>query len=385
MGHTNRWCPVVDEAIAPEDRIRNTPCPYCGTRLPKDYDRVDITDQARQQGAQWKAAREQAKNASREEADSDRESLSTSPARTQPPAQDDKRLTDLLASPSGSSGPSHSGGTTTPGGSAPPVPATRRRIPRRLIGFGVFGLYLLIRSVFFSGDPSLYDLDIGDCFDDPTDYSVEATEVESVEGRNCSEPHQSQFVGTYDSLLLRVSSSFPSDQDLSVEATEECGLLVEAFTGVPLGQSLLDMSYYTQTPRDWRAQRDPAVRCAVYSYVSVSESVQDRGRDYELGCYTWEDVLVPCSARHGFEQYAFAWHPVLVGSFPGESSIDAWAGQLCDNHFESYVGSPENETEYVVWWIAPDETTWSEDDRLLSCFLSSVSDEFIKGSAWSSS
>lgn len=374
MGHTNRFCPVVGATIPIDQRTRHDPCPFCGTPLPEDYERVDVTDEARAQGAAWLAAD---RNAGIESMPPPGEPAVPDVEPTQPPPPEFSPR-DLLANPGDPTG--DPAPRPDPLG---PMPAQRKAVPWRLLLLGVGIGFFVLRGLWFSAPPHLSELDRGQCYNDPTDYVSVNTEVGEIEVLDCDEPHFYEFLGTYNSTVFATSSTYPSEAAVAEEAFDRCGAMFESHTGIPYGQAFLDVTWYTPLPGEWQLSKQTDVLCAIYTIEEVSESVHDRGGDYLLGCWTWEDRQVPCSGQHAYEQVAFAWHPAWdADPYPGDDAIWDWADDVCAAQYRSFTGLTQGENGFEWWWIAPDEATWTDGDRLLGCFASRLDDSEFSGTLY---
>lgn len=80
----------------------------------------------------------------------------------------------------------------------------------------------------------------------------------------------------------------------------------------------------------------------------------------------FEFVTVDCSEPHD-AQFVGKFeldHP----EFPGEDTIHAEAEAGCAERFESFVGVPEEESELVFDYFAPDQELWDDaNDREVLC------------------
>jgi hypothetical protein len=285
--------------------------------------------------------------------------------------------------PSQASSSAEKDSSASPGGPLPPRSPNRPKFLLRIIPIAVVLGISLFLGILNPSDPSLYDLEVGDCFNDETDYTDPDVEVESVVRVECTESHLYEFVGTYNSTLLWSSSTYPTDSAMAAEAFQACGRLLENYSGMPYGEAFLDVIWYTPLPADWDSGQSNSVLCAAYTIDAVTESVENQAGNRPLGCFTWEDEFIDCSVAQGFEQYVFAWHPASnQDPFPGQEAIDAWVEDICETHFVSYVGAPVEETPYDAWWIGPDESTWAEPDRLMQCFVNSLSGEDLTGTVY---
>jgi hypothetical protein len=103
---------------------------------------------------------------------------------------------------------------------------------------------------------SVFDLEDGDCWDDPETTSDQVNEVEVLP---CSEPHDNEIYHVFDL----------ADGDFDATAVEEgarSGCLDEfdAFVGLPYADSELDVFAIWPTEESW-AEGDREVLCSVYA------------------------------------------------------------------------------------------------------------------------
>lgn len=122
------------------------------------------------------------------------------------------------------------------------------------------------------GDLQVADLRIGDCFNlaDAT-----ATEVEQVDARPCSDPHEFELF--HDGTLP--GDAYPGDAAFDSWVIAECIPAFEAYVGLAYVDSALDFSYFTPQPDGW-ASGDHTVQCVLYEpgNTSLTASLRGAGR-----------------------------------------------------------------------------------------------------------
>jgi hypothetical protein len=152
-------------------------------------------------------------------------------------------------------------------GPAPRVPIWRR-IPIGGIVFLVFVFGGGISSWFFGagrgeggeiakpGDLTAVDLRVGDCFDlkDP-----EATEVDNVVARPCTEEHEYEMFYTGS----MPEGDYPPKSVIEVFMNTNCMPAFLAYVGKEYEASTLDLSWLSPTPDTW-SQGDRSIQCSVY-------------------------------------------------------------------------------------------------------------------------
>lgn len=135
--------------------------------------------------------------------------------------------------------------------------------------FGGAALIALILSACSS--TTVFDLKPGDCVNFPSSGFTDESEVTSVKKVECSEEHDAQIVGEFDSK----ATEFPGMEALEGEAQEFCPGAFEQFVGIPLGESSLDLYPLTPTEDSWNKADDRKIQCmAVDPSGRVSESFE---------------------------------------------------------------------------------------------------------------
>jgi hypothetical protein len=123
-----------------------------------------------------------------------------------------------------------------------------------------------------TGTISVFDLDVGQCFNTPDDDVVE--EVNAVE---CTEPHTYEVVASVDHPASS-NEDFPGDDEILEFAEEECGAAWEGYVGISFEESELLAFAIHPVEETWRVG-DREVLCAAYlEDEQLSESVQGSER-----------------------------------------------------------------------------------------------------------
>jgi hypothetical protein len=78
---------------------------------------------------------------------------------------------------------------------------------------------VLVMVAVMSNDPSVLDLEVGDCFELPIEG--DDLEIDSVDVVGCGEPHDAEVVHT-GSLNVDADRPYPSDDDLFAEVDDRC-------------------------------------------------------------------------------------------------------------------------------------------------------------------
>ena len=107
-----------------------------------------------------------------------------------------------------------------------------------------------------AGTIDVFDLKVGDCFDESGSYGDEISTLPAVP---CSEPHDFEAYAAFDVSL----SAYPGDEAMWELASEECYNRFAPFVGRDYESSVLDFSTLHPTAESW-AQNDREVICAIY-------------------------------------------------------------------------------------------------------------------------
>jgi hypothetical protein len=101
------------------------------------------------------------------------------------------------------------------------------------------------------------DLRVGDCFDDAT---PEGQEIDEVDGKPCSEPHEYEL---FHIATWTGGDTYPSDADMEQFIMSECFPAFEAFVGIPYEESDFFLFWTSPTEEAWNAG-DRVFQCALY-------------------------------------------------------------------------------------------------------------------------
>jgi hypothetical protein len=103
---------------------------------------------------------------------------------------------------------------------------------------------------------SVFDLQVGDCFDDQG-IDAEQTEVPVVD---CSLPHDNELYFEY----AMTDAVFPGNDAAMDASFQQCTATFDAFVGLPYADSALDVFPITPTAESWAAG-DRTVFCVLYN------------------------------------------------------------------------------------------------------------------------
>ena len=118
-------------------------------------------------------------------------------------------------------------------------------------------LAVSVALVACGDDDSVFNLSVGDCFDD----DPAATEVvQTVATVACAEPHDNEIFFEFS----MTDASYPGREATVAAAGERCVGEFEGFVGLSYEQSDLDLSPITPTAESWD-RGDRVVYCALYA------------------------------------------------------------------------------------------------------------------------
>ena len=106
-----------------------------------------------------------------------------------------------------------------------------------------------------SGGLGAFAIEVGDCLNLPSELS----EVQSVEGVPCSQPHRAQAYAIFD--LTGFGDGFPGSAAFQEQAAEGCYQRFESFVGVPYEKSELYFTTLEPTEQGWVELDDREIVC----------------------------------------------------------------------------------------------------------------------------
>lgn len=86
---------------------------------------------------------------------------------------------------------------------------------------------------------------------------------------------------------------------------------------------------------------------------------------------------VPCDEPH--EDEVFKLVETDLEEHPGSETMFEHAHDMCEPHFEGYVGRDYADSDLFIWAYTPSESSWEDGDREIICILSTM-DEPLVGS-----
>lgn len=117
----------------------------------------------------------------------------------------------------------------------------------------------LVLAVAACGDDgtSVFDLGVGDCFDDDPNAGDAVAEVPTVD---CTQPHDNEIYYEFS----MTDAAFPGREATTQTAAERCIAEFEGFVGKSYAESDLDIFPITPTAESWE-QGDRVVYCVLYA------------------------------------------------------------------------------------------------------------------------
>jgi len=135
---------------------------------------------------------------------------------------------------------------------------------------GLVGLPVVLLggcSFFDRGDDttgvSVFDVQVGECFQPPDVISVELTQIDRVP---CDQPHAQEvyaLVPYVDPSGTTSASSFPGQEPLTAFAQGACAQEFQDYVGVDYRDSRLWFTYLLPSARGWEQDADRTTVCVV--------------------------------------------------------------------------------------------------------------------------
>ena len=230
-------------------------------------------------------------------------------------------------------------------------------------------------EVTASGDVGAFDLQVGDCVDDPPTGAT-TTEVSDLAAVPCDQEHTGEIYY----LVDLEDGDYPGEEEVSASADEACAAEFEAFVGLAYEQSRLEISTLFPTRESWEDLDDREVVCIVVDptgpltgsarnlgeAAAAAEPGTSAGGVPPVGtCLDVNGAPVDCATAHDSELYAVVDLP--DGAWPGQEAVDASAEQACLDQFAGYVGVAYDQSALEFAYLPPDDTSWAAGDRQVGC------------------
>ncbi len=118
-------------------------------------------------------------------------------------------------------------------------------------------LLLVVALVASACSGNVFDLEVGQCFDDPDDFS----EVSDVDIVDCAEPHDNEVYHLFD---VADADDYPGLTVIETAATDGCLAAFDGYVGTPYADSVLDIRYLYPSEDTW-GEGDREVICSLYN------------------------------------------------------------------------------------------------------------------------
>ena len=127
-------------------------------------------------------------------------------------------------------------------------------------------------NIISASEISVFDLEQGDCFQDPDAAAVEVQRVRVVP---CAESHDNEIYLAFD----LADGAFPGAAEMDEEVDGRCFAAFEPFVGFDYFESVLDFFAVTPTADSWE-NGDRTVYCALYSvdFSQLTGTMRSSGR-----------------------------------------------------------------------------------------------------------
>jgi hypothetical protein len=107
-----------------------------------------------------------------------------------------------------------------------------------------------------AGDDDVFQIKVGECFNDETPEGETVAEVQKVD---CAEPH---IWEAYESIILEDGDgTYPGETVVTEQAQTDCKAAFETYVGIDYDSSSLYLSYYYPTEETWTQINDREILC----------------------------------------------------------------------------------------------------------------------------
>lgn len=122
-----------------------------------------------------------------------------------------------------------------------------------------------------SGDVNVFDLEVGDCFNQPPDGTI--TEVAGVP---CEQAHDNEVYATFD-IEGGSDAPFPGDAAIQTESEKCSADLFTEYVGTPFDDSRFTATSFNPTQDGWEQSGDREVICFALTKdrTQITGSVKD--------------------------------------------------------------------------------------------------------------
>ena len=127
------------------------------------------------------------------------------------------------------------------------------------VSIGAFGLAGCSVVEWWTGKGNIFSLEIGDCYNDPSNSATNEDGIANIDRVSCSELHQYEVYATFE----LIGSSWPGMSTVSGRAEEGCLSRFASFVGMGYADSEWYGSYFYPTQDSWNRGNDREVSCSV--------------------------------------------------------------------------------------------------------------------------
>lgn len=114
-----------------------------------------------------------------------------------------------------------------------------------------------------AGGLDVFAMAVGDCLDWPGGSDSEVTQVERVDGKPCTEPHDLEVFALIDHPAP-AGDAYPGDEAVYIWGVEHCLPLFTGYVGAPYEEVAdLDVSVFYPTTQSWKKQTDREIVCMI--------------------------------------------------------------------------------------------------------------------------
>jgi len=160
--------------------------------------------------------------------------------------------------------------------------------------------------------------------------------------------------------------------------------LVAVFLAFAVVRALVDDDDDGDGGRDEATEPTDPADVGIQGSLSVFDVVEGDCLELPAGTASTEVLRVDkvdCGVAHDLEIYALVVHPGAAGDpFPGLDAIVGFADNECVARFEGFVGTSFEVSELDVFYLYPQEQSWSFGDREVVCGVSTVDGSPLTGS-----
>ena len=129
-------------------------------------------------------------------------------------------------------------------------------------------------AIVGEGSVDAFDLRVGDCFDLGGAIPEDGSEVDSLPGVPCADPHDNEVYATFDLTV----SEIPDEEELWMMSFDGCEARFADFVGMDYESSSLDIRTLYPTPESWDQRGDREVICALFDMNDQKLVGSARGR-----------------------------------------------------------------------------------------------------------